>query len=450
MANKNCKQKPLLIWALATFIVILSNFFIYPKQAAKAAALLISRASNSNNLTINNNLSNTTRESLQEKIQSRSKLLQDIEKKIEETKQELKKTQSQKSTLQKELNIIQQNINHLSLSVKADEIAIEKLNLEIESLTYDLRDIEVSIKNKRKAIAQILKKLQSIEDAGDNLLLLLIKKENLADAVFEKQTLNDLQAQLTIDIPNLQLLQSEYNNKLKEANDKRESIIFHRKDQENKKLIIEEQKKERVTILEQTKNQEKIYQKQMADLLKMQQEIADEIEALGSILRAKIDPSILPPPAKGVLGMPIKEKDGSITQDYGATDFAKYGYKGKWHNGIDIGAPLGTPVFAADDGEVVAVGNQDNYCYKGAYGKFIVINHRNNLTTLYAHLSRQVVKKGDIVKRGDLIGYVGKSGYATGPHLHFTVFAQPTYYLSSSKSCGPMPSGGDINPLIYL
>lgn len=440
MAISSYSKKKLFLRKVAVvFILFLGFFLIYCRGVAKA----ISSNTQSERISF-------TKQNLQEEIQYRSKLLQEIEQKLEETRQDLKKTQSQKSSLQKELNSIEQNIEHLNLSAKADEIAIQKLSLEIDFLNYDLRDIEASINNKKKAIARILKKLQSIEDAGDDLLLLLLKKENLADAVFEKQTLNDLQFQLTIDIPNFQFLQREYNNKLKEANAKKESIIFHRKNKENKKLIIEEQKKERTAILEQTKNQEKVYQKQMADLLKLQQQIADEIEALGSILRAKIDPSLLPPPAKGILGMPIKEEDGSITQDYGATNFAKYGYRGKWHNGIDIGAPLGTPVFAAEDGEVVAIGNQDNHCYKGAYGKFIVINHRNNLTTLYAHLSRQIVKKGDNVKRGELIGYVGKTGYATGPHLHFTVFAQPTYYLGSSKNCGPMPSGGDLNPLIYL
>ena len=94
--------------------------------------------------------------------------------------------------------------------------------------------------------------------------------------------------------------------------------------------------------------------------------------------------------------------------------------------------------------------NQDSYCYKGAYGKVVVINHTNNLTTLYGHLSRYIVAKGDIVQKGQVIGYSGKTGYATGPHLHFTVFAQPTFYVGPSRTCGPMPFGGDLNPQRYL
>ena len=117
---------------------------------------------------------------------------------------------------------------------------------------------------------------------------------------------------------------------------------------------------------------------------------------------------------------------------------------------MDFGVPLGTSILASEEGTVLAVGNQDSYCYRGAYGKFVVIEHKNNLTTLYAHLSQYGVKKGDVVKRGQVIGYSGKTGYATGPHLHFTVFAGPTFYMGPSKVCGPMPFGGDLNPMGYL
>ena len=156
-------------------------------------------------------------------------------------------------------------------------------------------------------------------------------------------------------------------------------------------------------------------------------------------------------------GVPIHAslftKDGAgtsyVTQGYGRTPYSAR-YPQNWHNGIDIGAPIGTPVLAAEAGTVVATGNQDAYCRKGAYGKFIIIKHENNLVTLYGHLSRQIVQKGDIVSRGQLIGYSGRTGYATGPHLHFTVYAGPTFYMGASRVCGPMPYGGDLNPLGYL
>src|SRR5262249_2051532 len=105
---------------------------------------------------------------------------------------------------------------------------------------------------------------------------------------------------------------------------------------------------------------------------------------------------------------------------------------------------------AADDGVIDATANEDLYCPHGAYGKFITIKHPNGLTTLYGHLSKVLVTAGQSVKRGQLIAYSGNTGDVTGPHLHFTVFATAPYYIDKSKSCGPLPEGGDLDPSGYL
>jgi hypothetical protein len=88
---------------------------------------------------------------------------------------------------------------------------------------------------------------------------------------------------------------------------------------------------------------------------------------------------------------------------------------GKFHPGIDIAAPLGTMVLAAMDGEV------GESKYFGDYGNAIIINNNTSYVTIYAHLSDLLVKKGDRVKKGQLIGFSGSSGHSTGPHLHFEV-----------------------------
>lgn len=83
------------------------------------------------------------------------------------------------------------------------------------------------------------------------------------------------------------------------------------------------------------------------------------------------------------------------------------------HRGIDYAAPRGTPIFAAGDGRVTASG------YSKANGKFVFIKHGEQYTTKYLHLHRRAVKKGQRVKQGQIIGQVGSTGYATGPHLHY-------------------------------
>ena len=85
------------------------------------------------------------------------------------------------------------------------------------------------------------------------------------------------------------------------------------------------------------------------------------------------------------------------------------------HTGVDYAASLGTPVRATSDGRVKSVG------WNGGYGKTIVLNHGSRYSTLYAHLARynRKIKLGAYVKQGQIIGYVGKTGLATGPHLHY-------------------------------
>jgi murein DD-endopeptidase MepM/ murein hydrolase activator NlpD len=88
------------------------------------------------------------------------------------------------------------------------------------------------------------------------------------------------------------------------------------------------------------------------------------------------------------------------------------------HNGKDIGAPMGTEVYASAQGTVVIARSEGN---NGGYGKFIAIDHPNGTQTLYAHLSGIAVTSGQFVYQGQVIGFVGSTGRSTGPHLHFEV-----------------------------
>lgn len=95
----------------------------------------------------------------------------------------------------------------------------------------------------------------------------------------------------------------------------------------------------------------------------------------------------------------------------------KHPIHGVWkgHQGVDYAAPRGTPIHATADGTVEFIGQQNGY------GNVIILKHYNKITTLYAHQSRFApgLKKGDTVEQGQLIGYVGATGWATGPHLHY-------------------------------
>jgi len=220
----------------------------------------------------------------------------------------------------------------------------------------------------------------------------------------------------------------------------------------NLQQIVKEQKNEKQKVLDQTKNQEQFYAQQIDELDKKQAEISAIIDEAEYKLRSSFDPTLLPLKRNGVLGFP--NADPYVTQCYGPTKFAAKAYRSKTHNGVDFGYPIGTPVLAAESGKIIKVGNNDrgtSRWNKYQYGKYIIVQHENNLATLYAHLSRQIVKEGQVVSRGDVIGYSGNTGYAFGPHLHFTVFWAPSIqYKSVPPAAGVVPIGVTINPVDYL
>lgn len=88
------------------------------------------------------------------------------------------------------------------------------------------------------------------------------------------------------------------------------------------------------------------------------------------------------------------------------------------YNAVDIAAPIGTPIIAAADGTVIVAKSGG---YNGGYGSYVVIQHGNGSQTLYAHMSKVAATPGETVVQGQIIGYVGETGDATGPHVHFEI-----------------------------
>jgi murein DD-endopeptidase MepM/ murein hydrolase activator NlpD len=142
-------------------------------------------------------------------------------------------------------------------------------------------------------------------------------------------------------------------------------------------------------------------------------QLATQIEAAQSAPAAPSDgsgassgsPSSSGTPASSGLIWPVS---GPITSPFGMR-------WGSLHPGLDIGAGMGTPIKAAAAGRVIISG------YNGGYGNLVVIDHGNGLATAYAHQSQIAVSVGQQVGQGQVIGYVGSTGFSTGPHLHFEV-----------------------------
>jgi len=121
-------------------------------------------------------------------------------------------------------------------------------------------------------------------------------------------------------------------------------------------------------------------------------------------------------------GWPVAPAKAVVTAEFGEPRGSSR------HEGIDLAAPAGTPVWATADGTVVVAGKD------GSYGKTVLIDHGGGYRTRYAHLKKIETKQGKRVERGDTIGRVGKSGNASGAHLHYEV----------------LRNGVPVNPRVYL
>lgn len=119
---------------------------------------------------------------------------------------------------------------------------------------------------------------------------------------------------------------------------------------------------------------------------------------------------------------------GEISSYFGGRANPFGGYGGDWHPGLDIANDYGAPVYAAAAGYVQQAG------WYGGYGRYIRIGHDYGVQTAYGHMSSLAVSEGSYVHKGQVIGYVGSSGYSTGPHLHFEV----------------LENGRQVNPLRYI
>jgi murein DD-endopeptidase MepM/ murein hydrolase activator NlpD len=390
------------------------------------------------------------KDALQSRIEAKSAELEQVTKQLYESQKNLADTKQTRVGLQQEVINLQNRVRQLELGIQSDSLSLEKLSLEIDSLSYDIRDIERSVDEKQKGVQKLMQQLQQ-KDAENPLLTFF--KGSLADGVFETQAIHTVRVQLADDIQSLVNLKSQMGQKVSAVQEKKQEVELRKKTQAAKKTIIEDQKSSRQVLLSETKNKESLYAQQVAEISKQQDSLENEIQSIEDELRAKFDISVLPKDGKGFLRWPVElvviGGKGRVTQHYGEKSYL---YKGRPHNGLDIGAPVGTAVFAAADGIVSAVDNNDQSSFrKYQYGRYVLIKHSNGMTTIYAHLSKTATAIGATVKRGDLIGYVGATGYATGPHLHFGLYWTSTIELKKiPPAAGLVPVGVTLSPEEYL
>ncbi|GBE16713.1 murein DD-endopeptidase MepM [bacterium BMS3Abin15] len=240
-------------------------------------------------------------------------------------------------------------------------------------------------------------------------------------------------------------IKTEMENNKKEVEEKKSGVTDLKYQLKESNADLEAGKAQKNLLLVQTQGDEARYQARLQKVKAQQMEILRKIKDIEYGKLGDIDFSKLPKFKNGYLEYPVKNV--RITQGYGEATWTDW-YD--FHNGVDFGINY-EKVYAPKSGKVLATGNNGTW----AYGKWMVIDHGDGLATLYAHLSKISASEGEKVKRGKKIATSGgrmgdpNAGSSTGPHLHFTVFAENTFGISYINGL-EIPTGGSINPYYYL
>lgn len=394
---------------------------------------------------------------LSEQIDSRKKEIEALEKEIEQDRAELSKIGGQKNSLANEIKTLDLTRTKLQKEISVTNNKISITDSELVALGDNIADKEVK---RVKTIVSIAETLRSLRETDElSLVETLLSSRSLSEVWEDVDMVNSLQAALSANLTSVVAIKTDLETKKIETELKRKELASYHATLADQKSVVDYTTRQKNGLLSSVKSKESEYQKLLSTKLAKKQAFEKELLNFEAELRYITDPSMIPPANPGMLNWPLASI--KVTQQFGDTDFSRANpgvYNGKGHNGIDFGVPIGTPILAAESGTVEGIGDTDKTCPGASYGKWVLIRHKNGLSTLYAHLSLIRVEEGQSVEAGQTIGYVGLTGYTTGPHLHFTVYASVGVKIVDRKSavCGGsyhMPIAdlrAYLNPLLYL
>lgn len=323
---------------------------------------------------------------------------QNIRRKIEETKQKEKVAIGKLTEIQKRLyktqNILRKNklnLTNTQNNIALTEGELSKVKQSYSGLKIDAEErIRQIYQGQRLKILEMLLKTTELTDLLD---LLYYQKLLIAQDKELLEELNKESSEIII-----------YKDRLAEQRIQIANIVSN----------IEEQRKEiakehssQSSLVYRLRTERQSYEQAERELERDSQKLISEINNL--VGRGSLGGYSLP--GSGLFSYPIH---GRLTSPFGMRRHPIHRVV-SFHSGIDLAAPNGTPIMASDNGRVIFNG------WYGGYGKVVILDHGMSYSTLYAHLSSTAVSRGANIQKGEVIGYEGRTGYSTGPHLHFEV-----------------------------
>lgn len=336
-------------------------------------------------------------------------------KNIDTIKDKLTDTNSQINDLTKQKNQIVKETKDVKSELSALDQKLDNTAMDITELNDELARIELEKEQTQNELRICETKLAKQQAYFEERVKIMYKNSAISylEVLFSSKDLFDFSSRLEM-VKRI----ADYDKQLVEdIKVLRASIIEHQEALAKSQMLLDSTKKNLEVKKEELMVATREKQDRMKDLSSQEEEIKKQLEGLkkqSELFRQEI--LKLQSTGKysgGALAWPLPGHT-NITSPYGMRLHPTLKVR-KMHTGIDLSAPSGTTIVAANSGTVISAG------YNAAYGKYIIIDHGGGISTLYGHQSKLCVSKGDKVTRGQKIGEVGTTGYSTGNHLHFEV-----------------------------
>lgn len=392
-----------------------------------------------------------TVDDLKAQIEAHNKKISEIDAEIALYQKQLNVIGAEKQTLQSAIKQLDISRSQTQSQINATNNKISSANLKLKELSLEIGDTENSIGKSRASLAKSLRDRATADDVS--LIERILAAEDFTDAwtvLDQAQTIGEA---LRNHAESLRVVKATLATQHQTVDKTKKELSAHTVELSTQKKTLDVNKQSKQTLLTETQSQEAAYQQLIAQKRAEQSTFESALFKIASELQYIVDPSSVPSAGSGVLRWPLD--DVYITQQFGRTSDSGRLYSSGTHDGIDFRAPTGTAVKAALAGNVYQI-NQ-GAAPNCQYGKWVLVKHANGLATLYAHLSSIGVSQGEAVTSGQVIGNSGMTGYATGPHLHFTVYLGDAISLkqytckSGAVVTVPIaPPNAYLNPMSYL
>lgn len=358
---------------------------------------------------------------IRDKINQKSSEISVLEALIESYQKELDSLGKQKDSLSGSIQQLDITRKKLNADISVTQNKIDKTNLQIQNLSSDIGDKESSINNNLESIELEIRKINELENSS--LVATILSSSNFT---FIWNDINDIitvRESIREHIKNLRNTKTVLEDTRGQTIKAKDELTRLKNQLSDQHKIIVQNTNEKNKLLKETKNSEANYQKLVKEQEAKKLAYEQEIEDYESQLKYILDPSKVP--TSRVLSWPLDKI--YVTSPYAPR-------WGGFHRGTDFRASVGTPVKAMAEGTIIGTGDTDKCCPGASFGKWILIEYNNGLSSTYGHLSLISSSKGQKVSRGQVVGYSGNTGSSTGPHLHVSVYISDGVKVDSFES----------------